>query len=47
MARRVVDAKLLRLLKLWLTAEVEHGEDPKRVQRSGGSAAARAPRKGA
>ncbi len=36
MARRVVDAKLLRLIKLWLTAEVEEGDDPKRVQRSGG-----------
>ncbi len=35
-ARRVVDAKLLRLIKLWLTAEVEEGDDPKRVQRSGG-----------
>ena len=36
LARRVVDGKLLRLIKLWLTAEVEERDEAGRVHRSGG-----------
>jgi RNA-directed DNA polymerase len=36
MARRVSDGKLLRLLKQWLTAEVEARDDNGQVHRSGG-----------
>jgi RNA-directed DNA polymerase len=36
LARRIADGKLLRLLKLWLTAEVEERDDDGRVHRSGG-----------
>jgi len=36
LARRVVDGKLLRLIKLWLTAEVEARDENGRVRRSGG-----------
>jgi len=35
-ARRVVDGKLLRLIKLWLKAEVEERDDQGRIHRSGG-----------
>jgi RNA-directed DNA polymerase len=36
LARRTADGKLLRLLKLWLTAEVEERDEDGRVRRSGG-----------
>ena len=36
LARRVVDGKLLRLIKLWLTAEVAERDESRRVHRSGG-----------
>jgi RNA-directed DNA polymerase len=36
LARRIADGKLLRLLKLWLTAAVEERGEEGRVQRSGG-----------
>jgi RNA-directed DNA polymerase len=36
LARRIADAKLLRLLKLWLTAAVEERDENGRVRRSGG-----------
>ena len=36
LARRIADGKLLRLLKLWLTAEVEERDNNGRVQRRGG-----------
>lgn len=35
-ARRVADGKLLRLVKLWLTAEVEERDEDGQVRRSGG-----------
>ena len=36
LARRIADGKLLRLLKLWLTAEVEERDEDGRIRRSGG-----------
>jgi RNA-directed DNA polymerase len=36
LARRIADGKLLRLLKLWLTAEVEERDEDGRVHRSSG-----------
>jgi RNA-directed DNA polymerase len=36
LARRIADGKLLRLLKLWLTAVVEERDEDGTVQRSGG-----------
>jgi RNA-directed DNA polymerase len=36
LARRIVDGKLLRLIKLWLTAEVEERDETGRVHKSGG-----------
>jgi len=36
LARRLSDGKLLRLLKLWLTAEVEERDEDGKVHRSGG-----------
>jgi RNA-directed DNA polymerase len=36
LARRIADGKLLRLLKLWLTAEVEERDETGRRHRSGG-----------
>lgn len=36
LARRIADGKLLRVLKLWLTAEVEERDEEGRVRRSGG-----------
>jgi len=36
LARRIADGKLLRLIKLWLTAEVEERDEDGRVHRSGG-----------
>jgi RNA-directed DNA polymerase len=36
LARRIADGKLLRLLKLWLTAEVEERDEAGGVHRSGG-----------
>jgi RNA-directed DNA polymerase len=36
LARRIADGKLLRLLKLWLTAEVEERDEAGRRHRSGG-----------
>jgi RNA-directed DNA polymerase len=36
LARRIADGKLLHLLKLWLTAEVEERDEDGKVHRSGG-----------
>jgi len=36
LARRIADGKLLRLLKLWLTAAVEERDEDGRIHRSGG-----------
>ena len=36
LARRIADGKLLRLLKLWLTAEVEERDEDGRIRRSSG-----------
>jgi RNA-directed DNA polymerase len=36
LARRIADGKLLRLLKLWLTAEVEERDEDGKIHRSGG-----------
>jgi RNA-directed DNA polymerase len=36
LARRIADGKLLHLLKLWLTAEVEERDEDGKIHRSGG-----------
>jgi RNA-directed DNA polymerase len=43
-ARRIVDRRLLRLIKLWLKAPIEEGGDGDRSRRIGGAKATRAAR---